>query len=209
MNIIFIISSPSGAGKTTLSSIIQKKRANSVKRVVTHTTRKPRKNELDKIDYFFTDEEGFKAGIRRGEFVEYAIVHNNFYGTSKKALVDILESGYDALLAIDVAGAKNVMRSFDNAVSVFILPPSFDEWIKRIKKDGVRQDMNIRLHTAISELDEVSLFDYCIVNDDIDSSVKSLESIIDSEHRRFKFLDKEKVDLIKKLKQDTKNFLED
>lgn len=205
--VVFVISSPTGGGKTTLCEIIQKRR-NDVERVITHTTRKPREGEKNGFDYYFVDKETFKEMIKRDEFVEYAIVHNNFYGTSKKALNDVIESGKNPLLAIDVQGAKNIMEWTDRVVSVFILPPSFEEWLERLEKDRKRSDINIRLKTAITELSEVGLFDYCIVNDELEKSVNKLNSIIDSSLLKVSFFGEYFTKLAKELQFKTKEYLE-
>ncbi len=207
MNMIFIISSPTGVGKSTVCDIIQKRYSDMVKRVITHTTRIPRENERNGEDYYFVNEEDFQKGIKNGDFVEWAMVHNNYYGTSKRALYDVLNAGFDVILAIDVQGAMNVIKFFDNAVSIFMLPPSFDEWMKRVNKDNVRYDVKNRLRTAIDEFRYVNYFDYCIINDDLNSTTKLLENIIVSEHYRLKF-SKDKVNkLVLKLSKETKKYL--
>ncbi len=205
--VVFVISSPTGAGKTTLCEIIQKRR-NDVERVITHTTRKPREGEKNGVDYYFVDRETFEEMIKRGEFVEYAVVHNNFYGTSKKALNDVVESGKNPLLAIDVQGAKNIMDWIDRVVSVFILPPSFEEWLKRLERDRERDNINIRLKTAIKELSAIGLFDYCIVNNELENSVNKLNSIIDSSLIKVSFFGERFQRLAEELRLKTKEFLE-
>jgi len=205
--VVFVISSPTGAGKTTLCEIIQERRSD-VERVITHTTRKPREGEKNGVDYYFVDKKTFEEMIKRGEFVEYAVVHNNFYGTSKKALSSVIESGKNPLLAIDVQGAKNIMRWIDRVVSVFILPPSFEEWLKRLEGDRKRDNINIRLKTAIKELSEVDLFDFCIINDELENSVRKLNSIIDSSLIKVSFFGEQFKKLADELRLKTKEFLE-
>ncbi len=208
MNVIFVISSPTGVGKSTVCDVIQKRYADKIKRVITHTTRIPRKNEHNAEDYYFVNEQDFQKGIKNGDFVEWAMIHNNYYGTSKKALDDVLNAGFDVILAIDVQGAMNIIKLFDNAVSIFMLPPSFDEWMKRINKDNVRYDVKNRLRTAIDEFGYVNYFDYCIINDDLNSAVKLLENIMLSEHCKVKFSEDKNNDLVLKLKEETKKYLE-
>ncbi len=205
---IFVISSPTGVGKTTICNI-ENSKDNGTKRVITHTTRKPRANEKDGVDYYFVDKDEFKKDLKNGEFVEYAIVHGNYYGTSKKALIDVLNSGYDALLAIDVQGAKNVMQQFDNVVSIFILPPSFDVWLERITKDNLRDDVDIRLKTALNELSQIEYFDYCIINDNLDRAIATLESIIESQRNKMEFVKSERMKLVNTLKEDTLKYLKE
>lgn len=207
MNIIFIISSPTGVGKSTVCDVIQTRHIDRVKRVITHTTRIPRENEQNGKDYYFVNEQDFQKGIKNGDFVEWAMVHNNYYGTSKRALDDVLNAGFDAILAIDVQGAMNIVKLFDNAVSIFMLPPSFDEWMNRLNKDSSRHDVKNRLRTAIQEFGYVNYFDYCIINDDLESAAKLLENVIISEHCRLKFSKDKSSKLILKLSKETKKYL--
>ncbi len=208
MNLIFVISSPTGVGKTTICNT-EIDRNEKIGRVITHTTRPPREKEVDGKDYYFVSKDEFEEMLKKGEFVEYAVVHGNYYGTSKKALYDVIEHGKDALLAIDVQGARNVMRQFDNAVSIFMLPPSFNDWLYRITKDNARKDIKMRLKTALYEFEAVSEFDFCIINDDLDKTVVELESIIAAQHNRMSFVKKERMDLVKRLKENTIKYLED
>ncbi|WP_035587042.1 guanylate kinase [Hippea jasoniae] len=204
--VIFVISSPTGAGKTTLCNLVEKER-DDVQRVITHTTRKPREGEKNGVDYHFVSNEEFKRMIKMGEFVEYAFVHSNFYGTSKKALVDVLNQGKFPILAIDVQGAKNIANSFDNVVNIFILPPDFDIWLERIKKDRSRDSLSVRLKTAVNELSELEFFDYCIINDSLEQSLKKLHSIIDAATSKIAFFKEDYLKLANTLKNDIKEFL--
>ncbi len=205
--VIFIISSPTGIGKTTLCNIIQKERSD-IERVVTHTTRKPRKGEINGIDYNFVRTETFKDMIKKGEFVEYALVHDNYYGTSKKALNNVIKKGKNPILAIDVQGAKNVMNWIDRVVSIFILPPSFDEWLNRLEKDKNRDNLHIRLNTAIKEFNEIENFDYCIINDDLSEAVENLKKIIDTTTLKTRFFKDRFIDISNCLKKKIKEYLE-
>ncbi len=208
MNLIFIVSSPTGVGKTTICSLETKKNRR-IERVITHTTRQPRKNEKNAKDYFFVSKKEFEEGIKRDEFVEFAVVHGHYYGTSKKALRDVLQRGRDALLAIDVQGARKVVEQFDNVVSIFMLPPSFEDWLERIKKDNLRKDVKIRLKTAVDEFKAAPEFEFCIINDTLDKTLFSLESIIESQHNRMLFVKQERVELIKSLTKKTVEFLKE
>jgi guanylate kinase len=208
MSVIFVISAPTGVGKTTLCDAALEQ-DHKLKRVVTHTTRNPRPNEENGIDYYFVNESEFKKGLRAGEFVEYAIVHGNYYGTSKKALLDITNIGNDALLAIDVKGARNVVQQFDNVVSVFLLPPSFDIWIKRITKDNIRDDIDVRLTTALYEIDSIFEFDYCVVNDKLDLAVKIFMSIVNAQRNKMEFVKEDRQKLVENLKKEILKYLED
>lgn len=207
MNIIFVISSPTGVGKTTVCNM-ESSRNSRIKRVITHTTRTLRPGEKDGVDYFFVSKEKFKEGLRKGEFIEYAVVHGNYYGTSRDALLSIINGGNDALLAIDVQGARNVIRRFSNVVSIFMLPPSFDVWLERVQKDGDRKDVDVRLKTSLRELGAAVEFDYCIINDVLNETIFTLESIIQSQHNRMSFVKHERQRLIDELAKKTLNYLE-
>ncbi len=207
MNIIFVISSPTGVGKTTVCNI-ESNRNSGIKRVITHTTRALRRGEKDGVDYFFVTKDRFKEGLRRGEFIEYAVVHGNYYGTSREALLNVINSGKDALLAIDIQGARNVIKRFSNVVSIFMLPPSFEVWLERAKKDGDRRDVDIRLKTSLTELSAAVEFDYCIINDVLDETIFTLESIMKSQHNRMLFVKHERQRLIDDLIRKTLNYLE-
>ncbi len=207
MNLIFVVSSPTGVGKTTICSV-ETKRNNGVEKVITHTTRLPRYNEKDKKDYYFVTKEDFKKMLNRGEFIEYAVVHGNYYGTSKKALLEILKKNKDALLAVDVQGARNVMKLFNNVVSIFILPPSFESWLERIKKDGTRKDIYVRLQTALDEFNVAEEFDFCIINDNLYAAVECLETIMKAQHNKMEFVKNERMKLIKNLTKKTLEYLE-
>ncbi len=183
-------------------------RKSGIRRVVTHTTRLPRAGEKDGVDYHFVTRETFEDMIKRGEFVEYAVVHGNYYGTSRKALEDVIKKGYDAVLAIDVQGARRVMGEFDNVVSIFILPPSFEEWLDRLKRDNTRSDLNRRLQTALSELDELEIFDFCIVNDEIERAYNALSCIVEAERNDLVFIKRERKMLAQTLREKIKTFLE-
>ncbi|WP_025209569.1 guanylate kinase [Hippea sp. KM1] len=205
--VIFVVSSPTGAGKTTICSAIKSRRSD-VERVITHTTRKPREGERDGVDYYFVDVDTFKDKLKKGEFVEYAVVHGHYYGTTKGALNDVINSGKHPLLAIDVQGARNVMNTFDRVVSIFILPPSFDEWIRRIQNDKKRDNMVVRMKTALKELGELEVFDYCIVNDRLNEAVESLNEIIDSSLLRMSFFADKYLKVADDLRIRVKEYLE-
>ncbi len=206
MNLIFVVSSPTGAGKTTLCDMIVK-RMDDVRRVVTHTTRLPRPHEKDGVDYYFVSKEDFERSIEKGEFVEYAIVHGNYYGTSKRALREVLEGGFDALLAIDVQGAEKVIKQFDNVVSIFILPPSFEEWLERLKKDNTREDLDRRFKTSLIELEKIDMFDFSVVNDDLESAYVAMSCIIKAQRNNMRFAKEERIKLAREIRRKTEEFL--
>ena len=187
---IFIVSAPSGAGKTTLCKQIIRIMDN-IRPSVSFTTRKPRAGEIPGEDYSFVSEEEFSAMIDRGDFVEWARVHGNFYGTSRRKLEELVLSGGDVLLDIDTQGARQIKKSYSNGVYIFILPPSMEELKCRLEKrmSNSVDDMNRRLLRAVDEIREYKMYDYVIVNDILDDSLKKLEAIIIAERQR-----SEKVD---------------
>jgi len=182
---IFIVSAPSGAGKTTLCKQIVKM-VDNVKPSISFTTRQPRAGEIPGEDYYFVSEEEFRAMIGRGDFVEWAQVHGNLYGTSKRKLEELIDSGYDMLLDIDTQGARQIRQSFSNAVYIFILPPSMTELKNRLERrmSNSVEDMNRRMLRAVDEIKEYKIYDYVIVNDMLEVSMKKLEAVIIAERLR-------------------------
>jgi guanylate kinase len=187
---IFVVSAPSGAGKTTLCKHIVKTLDN-IATSVSFTTRQPRPGEVPGEDYSFVSEAEFSDMIGRGDFVEWARVHGNFYGTSRLKLEDLVSEGYDVLLDIDTQGASQIRKFFKNAVSIFILPPSMEELKQRLegRMSNSAEDMNRRLQRAVEEIREYKMYDYVIVNDIIKTSLKKLEAIIIAERLRSSKID--------------------
>ncbi|MDA8433435.1 MAG: guanylate kinase [Nitrospiraceae bacterium] len=179
---IFIVSAPSGAGKTTLCGKLLAK-DETVRPSVSYTTRLPRPGEIDGRDYSFVTERVFRAMVKRGEFVEWAEVHGNLYGTSKKRLQGLMRSGFDVILDIDVQGARQIRESLDGCVFIFILPPSMKTLRERIekRKSNTRADIERRLRRAATEIREYKLYDYVIVNDTLKLALKSLEAVFAAE----------------------------
>ncbi len=187
---LFVISAPSGAGKTTLCNEIIRIMP-ELRFSISYTTRKPRAGEIDGKDYIFIDEERFKAMIDNGEFAEWANVHGNYYGTSRKALDDIIEKGQDVILDIDVQGAQQIKRNYKYGIYIFILPPSLDTIRKRLEKRGQNspEEIALRLRRAVEEIREYKNYDYVIVNDVFDEALTALRSIIVAEGKRVHRLD--------------------
>lgn len=184
---LLVVSGPSGSGKGTVSKALLNRRDDIVFSV-SATTRKPRVGEEDGVNYFFLDEEKFNDMVKNGEFLEYAFVHNNYYGTPKKFVLDEIAKGEIVLLEIDVQGALQVKKNYKEAVFVFLLPPTMDELKNRIIKRGTEseEDINIRFENAFKELDFVGEYDYFVINDRVDDAVESIESIIAAEKLRVK-----------------------
>jgi guanylate kinase len=182
---IFIVSAPSGAGKTTMCKQIIMSVEN-IRPSVSFTTRPPRAGEIPDEDYCFVSEEEFNAMIERSDFVEWARVHGNLYGTSRLKLEELIRAGHDVLLDIDTQGARQIQSSFSNAVYIFILPPSMKELKHRLegRMSNSVEDMNRRLQRAVEEIKEYKMYDYVIVNDILENSLEKLEAIIIAERLR-------------------------
>ena len=182
---LFVVSAPSGAGKTTLCKQIIRI-VDNIKPSVSFTTRPPRAGEVPNEDYCFVSEAEFRTMIDRGDFVEWALVHGNLYGTSSRQLEELISAGYDVLLDIDTQGARQIKKFFTNGVYIFILPPSMDELKHRLegRMSNSVEDMNRRLERAVDEIKEYYIYDYVIVNDIIENSLKKLEAIIIAERLR-------------------------
>ncbi len=187
--ILFIISAPSGTGKTTLCKQISAT-VPGLWHSVSYTTRKPRPGEVDGQEYFFTDETTFRHMIDRNEFVEWAHVYGNLYGTPRKALTDKMEQGIDVLLEIDVQGARTVKKKFEDAVYIFILPPSFDVLRTRLqtRAGDAPDEIQRRLQKAKEEVWSYREYYYIVRNDDLKQSLKELESIFLAERIKTKRL---------------------
>ena len=177
---LVVISGPAGVGKGTLIKELLKKDA-SFHLSVSHTTRKMRAGETDGVDYHFLERPDFEKLISQNFFVESALVHGNYYGTSHQEIADKLHS-HNILFEIDVAGAKNIKKILPQALLIFIQPPSWEDLEKRLTTRGseTAETINIRLATAREELDNTSFFDYCVVNDRIDDAVEELLRVINN-----------------------------
>ncbi|PRY64816.1 guanylate kinase [Vreelandella songnenensis] len=176
---LFIVSAPSGAGKTSLvRELIE--RLDGIQVSVSHTTRKMRDGEVDGVNYHFTDVAGFEAMIERGDFFEYASVFDNYYGTSRQAAQTLLAAGQDVILEIDWQGAQQVREQMPGAVSIFILPPSRAELERRLSSRGTDEHAVIarRMRDAISEMSHFDEYDYLVINDDFTTALSELESLV-------------------------------
>lgn len=176
---LYIISAPSGAGKT---SLIKKLVPITDKLMVSvsHTTRAQRPSEVDGIDYFFTSEEQFKTLIEQQAFLEYAQVFDNYYGTSQKSVEDSLKQGNDVILEIDWQGAEQIRYILSDAISIFILPPSTEVLRERLQGRGQDSKAVIdrRMQDAVTEMSHYAEYNYLVVNDDFSHALTELKSII-------------------------------
>ncbi|MBN1622196.1 MAG: guanylate kinase [Endomicrobiales bacterium] len=181
--IIIVISAPSGAGKSTLYKKLVKTVPN-LSYSISYTTRSRRKGEVNGRDYFFVTEPKFKSLIKKGEFVEWARVHGNYYGTSRRLIERIINSGRDIILDIDVQGAVSIRKLYPTAVLIFIMAPSFKELEKRIRKRKKDSEETIkkRLCNARKELKFMPHYDYLVINDKLSNSLCKIKSIIATEH---------------------------
>ncbi len=180
---IFIISGPSGVGKSTvLSKALEE--IGPYYFSISMTTREPREGERDGREYIFTDKETFEREIEREGFLEYVEYVGKYYGTPIKPIIDNIENGVDVFLDIEVVGRGNVVKKFPEAVSVFIMPPSLEELERRLRdrKSGESDDaISKRLARAEKEIEHAGEYDYIIVNDDVCRAAKELEEIITKE----------------------------
>ena len=175
---LFVLSGPSGAGKGTLREHALKNIANLVYSV-SCTTRQPREGETDGIEYKFISREKFKEGISQNLFLEYAHVHEDFYGTLKQDVMNELNAGKNVLLEIDVQGALQVKAKMPEALLVFVDVPSVDELERRLRKRHTESEtsLSVRLSNAITEREQKDKYDYVIVNDDLDRASEELKKI--------------------------------
>ena len=182
---LFIVSSPSGGGKGTLIRRVLKS-VPGIGYSVSWTTRRPRPGEIDGVHYHFVGEDEFGAMRERGGFLEWAVVHGNSYGTARSVVEQELCEGHDIILEIDVQGAASVRAVASDAVSVFILPPSFDVLRERLRRRGTEEPatLALRLRNARDEVRRYQEFDYVIVNDDAQRAARQLEAVVYAERAR-------------------------
>jgi len=176
---LFIVSAPSGAGKTTLVHALLE-RDSTVHLSVSFTTRAPRTGETNGVHYHFTSVEDFEARDQRGEFVESARVHGNYYATSRVWLKEQLDAGHDVLLEIDWQGAAQVRQAFPQAIGIFIMPPGLAALESRLRGRGTDSPETItkRLSAACTEMRQVDQFDYVIINNELQIATEELCTLV-------------------------------
>ncbi len=179
---LFVVAAPSGAGKSSLVKALLELDSHLAVSV-SHTTRKPRGQEVDGREYWFVDESRFRAMVSMGEFVEWAEVHGNLYGTSKRALGDRLQGGEDLVLEIDWQGALQIRKAFAHAVLIFVLPPSWDELRQRLQRRGEDGPDVIeqRMANAREEVAQAAQFDFVIINSLFETALFDLKTIVHSQ----------------------------
>jgi guanylate kinase len=176
---LFVIAAPSGAGKTTLVQAVTRNNP-ELRFSISYTTRPQRRNEADGVDYMFVDEETFESLRDKGEMLESATVFDNLYGTSRQQVERHLRDGHNVVLEIDWQGAQQVRESMPECVTIFILPPSHDELVRRLRDRRTDSDDVIerRLRDAEGDMSHWGEFGFVVINDDLDSAVADLESIL-------------------------------
>ncbi|MFQ5704785.1 MAG: guanylate kinase [Gemmatimonadales bacterium] len=180
---LLVLSSPSGGGKTTIARALVSARED-VGYSVSATTRNAREGETEGVDYHFFDRDEFISRRAAGEFLEWAEYGGSLYGTLTREVEAVLTSGRHVVLDIEVQGARLVRERWDDVVSIFILPPSAGELVRRLEGRGAMQNLKERMLTAIEELEEASAYDYIVVNDDRMQAVSEVAAIVDSESCR-------------------------
>lgn len=186
---LFILSAPSGAGKTTLIRRLLSSPDPNLRNIafsVSYTTREPRRGECDGRDYHFVGHGRFRDMIAEDEFLEWAEVHNNYYGTAREAIEPRLAAGIDVILDIDVQGAERVLHQRPSAHSIFILPPSYRDLEQRLRERGLDNEDEIARRLAVSlwEIRRYEIYEYVIINDDADRASAALAAIfLEKRHR--------------------------
>lgn len=190
--ILFVLSGPSGVGKGTVRKNLFKQ-ATDLKYSISITTREKRPGERDGIDYFFKTTEEFQNLIEQDQLLEYAKYVNNYYGTPRSYVEEEIAKGNDVFLEIEVQGALQVKKNFPNGVFIFLFPPSLEELKNRIISRGTESSDLVlnRLKEAKKEIDLMSAYDYVVVNDQIDSAVRKIQAIIQSEHCKRERIEKQ------------------
>ena len=198
---LFVVAAPSGAGKSSLVKALLELDSH-VQLSVSHTTRAPRGQEKHGREYFFASGAEFDAMVQADGFVEWAHVHNHRYGTSKKAIEERMAQGADVVLEIDYQGALQINRVFANAVTIFVLPPSWEELRSRLERRGedTPQVIEVRLHNAALEMAQVDKFDFVIINELFDRAVFDLKTIVHSQRLKYAAQRRTRAETFKALK---------
>ena len=182
---LFILSAPSGTGKTSLTKALHRENIN-LWLSISYTSRPIRPGEVEGDDYYFIERKVFEQMLGNGEFIESAEVYGNLYGTSQKWINETIDSGKDVLLEIDSQGAQQVRKIFSNVVSIFVLPPSLEVLESRLKdrNQDSKEVIAKRMDAAKEEISHVSEYDYVIINDNMDIALRDLVCVVQSERLR-------------------------
>ena len=183
---LFVVAAPSGAGKSSLVKALLELDSH-VHLSVSHTTRPPRGQEKHGRDYYFASQSEFDAMVEANAFVEWAHVHGNRYGTSKKAIEERIAQGSDVILEIDFQGALQIKHAFANAVLVFILPPSWEELRSRLERRGEDSPdvIEVRLKNAATEMAQVAKFDFVIINEQFERALFDLKAVVHAQRLKY------------------------
>ncbi len=206
-----VLSAPSGVGKTTIARELMKRRGD-VGYSVSCTTRHPRATELTGLDYHFLSDAEFISRENRSEFAEWAVVHGKRYGTLRSEVQCVLDAGRHVLMDIDVQGARQFIASFPASVLVFVLPPSVDALVDRLRARNTETDAQLaeRLRNAHAELQDVGRYHYVVVNDNLDLAVDTVSAIIDAESAkrgRVHALDEQVSELVSRLEEQIARYM--
>ncbi|MGI5997352.1 MAG: guanylate kinase [Lutispora sp.] len=184
--LLIVISGPSAVGKGTICKELFKRNIENLELSISATTRNPRPNEINGVNYHFIDKESFGKMVEHGEFLEYAQVYDNYYGTPKKYVIDKINQGKDVILEIDIQGAKQVRQNYKDGIFIFIMPPSFKELKSRIMKRGTeaQKDIDKRMKCAYEEIEQAKYYNYIVINDDLHNAVEKIYCIIKAEKCR-------------------------
>lgn len=187
--LLFIISSPSGAGKTTLCTRLLAELSN-ITFSISHTTRPPRPGEEDGKDYHFVDTATFEKMVADNQFIEWAHVHGNRYGTARSEIERAAKNEADLIFDIDFQGASQIKQQYSDAVGVFVLPPSIEELKRRLRSRGTESPDSLarRFKAALDEISHHALFDYLVVNDELDIAYDQLRALLIAERQRHRFM---------------------
>ncbi len=177
-----VVSGPSGVGKGTICDVLIKEL--DAWYSVSMTTREMREGEVEGKNYYFVTKEEFERKIKENNFIEYNVYNNNYYGTPKDKILEKIEDGTDVFLEIDVNGAKNIKKQFPNSLLIYIAPPSIEELRKRLEKRGTETEEKIqnRLKIAEEELKQTNIYDYVVINDDLETAINEVRQIIKGQY---------------------------
>jgi len=210
---LFVLSGPSGAGKGTICNELVK--LENTKLSISMTTRAIRGKEIPNVSYYYVTDEEFDKTIAEGGFLEYAGIYSKRYGTPKKPVLDNMANGNDVILEIEMQGAQQVKRNYEDAILIFVLPPSLKVLLERLKGRGTETPEQIeeRSRTTIEEIHKIADYDYYVINDNLDEAVNIVTAIMRAEHGNTEYIeiakknrvDDNAIEMIKKYDQEANN----